>query len=88
METDGGSLWAIGTANGVWGADFYIVHDAFVGGIAPDFSVATDVPGDCTDPDRIALALFAAMVAIDGESTGCPECERSFGPHYTGPCEH
>jgi hypothetical protein len=19
---------------------------------------------------------------------GCPECERSFGPNYTGACEH
>jgi hypothetical protein len=22
------------------------------------------------------------------ERRGCPECERSYGPHYTGRCEH
>lgn len=22
------------------------------------------------------------------ETAGCPECRRSFGPHYTGPCDH
>lgn len=22
------------------------------------------------------------------ETEQCPECARSFGPHYTGPCEH
>ena len=22
------------------------------------------------------------------DQSGCPECERSFGPHYRGPCSH
>lgn len=26
--------------------------------------------------------------ADDHDEGGCPECERSHGPHYTGPCDH
>lgn len=24
----------------------------------------------------------------DGDEDQCPECARSFGPHYRGPCDH
>ena len=50
--------------------------------------------------DRRTRECFARLEEIEdgralmeesargGQSSGCPECERSNGPHYRGPCEH
>jgi hypothetical protein len=53
LRTDGGGLWAIGTANGTWGADHYI---------------DTGLPVDYQDAEGVALALFDAMVNLSGEA--------------------
>lgn len=46
------------------------------------WSIEGDLIAQIT-PDQ-ARALLAIIEAHDQ----CPECSRSFGPHYTGPCEH
>jgi hypothetical protein len=68
LRTDGGGLWAIGTANGTWGADHYIAEDAFCAGESPDHSIDTGLPVDYQDAEGVALALFDAMVNLSGEA--------------------
>lgn len=34
------------------------------------------------------LGKDVTITALDATGEPCPECERSNGPHYTGPCEH
>lgn len=34
------------------------------------------------------LAIYGNTDCDDSDSDTCPECERSYGPHYRGPCEH
>jgi hypothetical protein len=41
---------------------------------------------DATVADRIIDLLTEAHGF--GAPNGCEECERSNGPHFTGPCEH
>jgi hypothetical protein len=47
---------------------------------------------DDLDPERVARMLGAAEDMFTDEvvlaAGGCPECERGYGPHYRGPCEH
>ena len=64
LHTDGGGLWTIGRANGVWGADLYVHADTHELGDTPDHSIATDLPGHCADVDQIATALYRAMSEI------------------------
>lgn len=61
LDMDGGGVWMIGTANGTWGADFYVVDDAYIGGEAPDLSVDSGILADCQDHALIADRLFRAM---------------------------
>lgn len=35
-----------------------------------------------------AMPCFQWIEAAEQDSDGCPECARSFGPHYSGACEH
>lgn len=43
----------------------------------------------CRAQEYIQKALDANQIDEDeDESSGCPECDRSFGPGYRGPCEH
>jgi hypothetical protein len=64
LRTDDGGLWAIGTANGTWGADLYIFKDDFDEGAAPDYSIDTDIPSDHHDPAAIADALYRGMTEV------------------------
>lgn len=38
--------------------------------------------------DRFGNVSTTARYCDDEEEPGCPECIRSNGPHYTGPCVH
>ena len=63
----------------------------------PRYAVTFNVVVYVGAKDEDAAENLAAKVApIEGdwecmdimEEEGCPECARSFGPHYTGRCAH
>lgn len=68
LALNGGGMWAIGTANGTYGADLYI--NAEVGfQDAPDRSIDTGIPADSTlEPAVIAKALFRLMADMPREA--------------------
>lgn len=37
------------------------------------------------DGDVVCIPCY---LRLDADPNGCPECARSYGPNYTGPCEH
>lgn len=57
---DGDSVWIVGTANGVWGADFYLDATSVEDGEQPDRTVTTTLRPDA-DPADVVRELFAAM---------------------------
>ena len=77
---DGGAHWAIGDANGDLSADYYTTDDQSHG---PSFSLSVALS---PDPVASAEALYDVMANYD--DAACSECARSFGPHYSGPCDH
>ena len=77
---DGGAHWAIGDANGDLSADYYTTDDQSDG---PSFSLSAPLS---PDPVASAEALYDVMANYD--DAACSECARSFGPHYSGPCDH
>lgn len=45
--------------------------------------------GDVRPPLAIANKIHARYETIEtSDDDGCPECARSFGPHYHGRCDH
>lgn len=33
-------------------------------------------------------SAICEVCEAEEDAAACPECQRSFGPHYTGPCNH
>jgi hypothetical protein len=47
-----------------------------------------DEPFDEDTSDADAPARFCSSACEADAPNDCPECSRSYGPHYAGPCEH
>lgn len=65
----------------------FYCQDCDYHGVLSDFRPGDGNPAPIVCPECGRTNCFAD----DGEDTepnDCPECARSFGPHYTGPCEH
>jgi len=75
LECEGGSVWHLGTSNGVWGGDWFSAEERPVTDYdRPERYFRTDISADCHDYARIATALFAAMCATDdGGPVGAAE---------------
>ena len=67
LNTDSGALWCIGTANGTFGADLYLLSSQHAAGRSPYLTVETPVPSTEQNAVTIADALFVAMTT--GEAT-------------------
>lgn len=49
--------------------------------------VPTTEPGTA-DRDAVTCADCLELIEESTDDDGCPECARSYGPHYRGPCAH
>lgn len=57
---------------------------------APGYMDRTDVTmHDSLDEAEAHLAeTYGDDIDLEDDEDRCPECARSYGPHYDGPCEH
>jgi len=62
------------------------LHDIAV----PDDGSDTSLDAEAIDElcERINCDNITIDLPAEDDTDTCPECQRSFGPHYSGPCNH
>lgn len=85
--------YVTGLANATYTVEYYRDDRRMEAGEQPDRVGDTCLPVAEGDGYRLAIQFAATIDRMEAEgdevlANGCPECERSHGPHYRGPCTH